>query len=44
MGDPELVELTLVASATLMLNRYCSALGLPTSASTLSRLADEGLA
>ncbi len=44
MGDPELVELTLVAAATLMLNRYCSALGLPTSAITLSRLAEEGFA
>lgn len=44
MGVPELVELTLVAAATLMLNRYCSALGLPTSAATLSRLAEEGLA
>ncbi len=44
MGDPELVELTLVAAATLMLNRYCSALGLPTSAATLGRLASDGLA
>jgi len=44
MGDPELVELTLVAAATLMLNRYCSALALPTSAATLSRLAEEGFA
>ncbi len=44
MGHPELVELTLVTAATLMLNRYCSALGLPTSAATLTRLAEEGLA
>ncbi len=44
MGHPELVELTLVAGATLMLNRYCSALGLPTSPMTLARLAEEGLA
>lgn len=43
MGDPELVELTLVAGATLMLNRYCSALGLPTSPATLARLVEEGL-
>ena len=43
MGDPELVELTLVAAATLMLNRYCSALGLPASPATLARLAEEGL-
>lgn len=41
---PEILELTLVAAATLMLNRYCSALRLPTSAATLSRLAKEGLA
>ncbi len=44
MGEPELVEVTLVATATLMLNRYCSVLGLPTSAATLGRLAEEGLA
>lgn len=44
MGHPELVELTLVAGATLMLNRYCSSLGLPTSPATLARLAEEGLA
>jgi len=44
MGQPELVEVTLVAAATLMLNRYCSALKLPTSAATLSRLAEEGIA
>ena len=43
MGDPELVELTLVAAATIMLNRYCSALGLPASPATLARLAEEGL-
>jgi len=44
IGDAELVELTLVAGATLMLNRYCSALELPTSAGTLTRLVEEGLA
>ena len=43
IGHPELVELTLVAAVTLMLNRYCSALGLPTSPATLARLAEEGL-
>ena len=43
MSHPELVELTLVAGATLMLNRYCSALGLPTSPATLARLGEEGL-
>jgi AhpD family alkylhydroperoxidase len=39
----EIVELTLVAGATIMLNRYCTALDLPTSAGTLERLAAEGL-
>ena len=40
--DHTLVELTLAVGATLMLNRYCTALGLPTSAGTLARLAEEG--
>ena len=43
-ADPELVELTLVIAATTMLNRYCTALGLPTSEATRERLAAEGLA
>ncbi len=43
LGEPELVELTMVVGATLMLNRYCTALGLPTSEATLERLAAEGL-
>jgi hypothetical protein len=38
------VELTLVAGATLMLNRLCTALELPTSAATLARLEAEGVA
>ncbi len=42
-GDHGLVELTVTITATLMLNRYCSALGLPTSPATLARLAEEGL-
>jgi alkylhydroperoxidase family enzyme len=32
LADHELVELTLAVTATLMLNRYCTALDLPTSA------------
>lgn len=40
----EIVELTLVCAATMMLNRYCTALELPASAATLQRLADEDLA
>ena len=44
LADHELVELTLAVTATLMLNRYCTALDLPTSSATLARLAGEGLA
>jgi AhpD family alkylhydroperoxidase len=43
LADHELVELTLAVSATLMLNRYCTALDLPTSPTTLARLAQAGL-
>jgi AhpD family alkylhydroperoxidase len=43
LADHELVELTLAVTATLMLNRYCTALDLPTSAATLARLAEAGL-
>jgi AhpD family alkylhydroperoxidase len=39
LGEPGLVELTLVVAATLMLNRYCTALELPTSPDVLARLA-----
>ena len=39
----QVVELTLAAGATLMLNRYCTALALPTAAAHLQRLAAEGL-
>ncbi len=42
-ADHEVVELTMVIGATLMLNRYDTALALPTSAETLRRLAIEGL-
>jgi AhpD family alkylhydroperoxidase len=40
--DPEVVELTLLAAATVMLNRFCTALELPTSQKVLRRLAAEG--
>lgn len=43
LADHELVELTLAVTATLMLNRYCTALDLPASAATLARLAEAGL-
>ena len=39
----ELVELTLAVTATLMLNRYCTALDLPASPATIARLSEEGL-
>ena len=43
-AEHEVVELTLVAGATLMLNRFCTALELPTSPATLARLEAEGVA
>lgn len=42
-ADHELVELTVAVTATLMLNRYCTALDLPTSPETEARLIAEGL-
>ena len=42
--DGAVVELTVCATATLMLNRYATALALPVDAPTLARLAREGLA
>lgn len=38
LGEPELVELTLVAAATAMLNHFCTALGVPVGESTVARL------
>lgn len=42
-ADHEVVELTTVIGATLLLNRFATALGLPTSPDTLDRLSREGL-
>jgi AhpD family alkylhydroperoxidase len=42
-ADYEVVEITMLVGATLMLNRYATALELPTSAGTLRRLAAENL-
>ncbi|PZS21878.1 MAG: hypothetical protein DLM61_27260 [Pseudonocardiales bacterium] len=42
-ADHEIVELTMVIGVTLMLNRFATALALPTSPDTLDRLAVEGL-
>jgi AhpD family alkylhydroperoxidase len=41
--DPEVVEITLLVGVTLMLNRFCTALDLPTSTETRRRLAEAGL-
>jgi AhpD family alkylhydroperoxidase len=41
--DHEVVELTIVITATMLLNRYATSLELPVSAATLDRLAVEGL-
>ena len=42
-AEHELVELTLVATATLMLNRFCTALELAPTEATLERLAAAGI-
>jgi alkylhydroperoxidase family enzyme len=46
VGDPApaLVELTLLVGATVMLNRFCTGLDLPTPPGVVARLAAEGLA
>ena len=43
-ADHEIVEITVLIGATMMLNRYATALQLPVGLSTLERLAVEGLA
>jgi AhpD family alkylhydroperoxidase len=43
-ADHEVVELTAVIGATLLLNRFATALALPTGADTLTRLASAGFA
>lgn len=42
-ADHEVVELTLLVGATMMLNRFATPLDLPSDAGTLARLADEDL-
>ena len=41
-ADHEIVELTLVATVTMLLNRYASSLRLPVSEATIARLTAEG--
>jgi AhpD family alkylhydroperoxidase len=43
-GEPAMVELTVLVGTTMMLNRLCTGLELPTSPETLSRLAELGFA
>jgi len=42
-ADHEVVELTAVIGTTLLLNRFATALALPTSADVIARLSTEGL-
>jgi len=42
-ADHELMELTLLVGATLMLNRFCTALDLPTPDDVASRLTEVGI-
>jgi AhpD family alkylhydroperoxidase len=42
-ADFEIVEVTLLIASTMMLNRFCTALELPSSPATLARLAEEEL-
>lgn len=42
-ADHEIVELTLLIGATMMLNRFCTALELPTAAQVTKRLTAAGL-
>jgi alkylhydroperoxidase family enzyme len=42
-AEHEVVELTLVATATLMLNRFCTALELAPTEATVERLAAAGI-
>ncbi len=42
-ADHEVVELTLLVGATMMLNRFCTALELPTSPAVIDRLTAAGL-
>ena len=41
-GDPAVVELTMLAGATMALNRFCSTLELPTADETATRLTEVG--
>jgi AhpD family alkylhydroperoxidase len=43
LGPHELVEVTLLVGATMMLNRFCTALALPSGPATTARLDELGL-
>jgi AhpD family alkylhydroperoxidase len=42
-SEADLVEVTLLIAGTMMLNRFCTALELPPSATTIARLTEEAL-
>jgi AhpD family alkylhydroperoxidase len=42
LGDHRLVELTVTVGVTMLLNRFATGLGLPTSSETVAQLADHG--
>lgn len=44
LGEAYLVEVTVTVGATMLLNRFATGLGLPTSEETFTRLADFGIA
>ncbi len=44
LGEAHLVELTVTIGTTMLLNRFATGLGLPTSEETVARLAEFGLA
>lgn len=43
LPDHQIVEVTILVGATLMLNRFCTALDLPTAPGVAARLETEGL-
>lgn len=42
-AEPDLVEVTLLVASTMMLNRFCTALELPSAPATVARLTEEDL-
>jgi AhpD family alkylhydroperoxidase len=42
-SEADVIEVTLLVASTMMLNRFCTSLELPSSPATIARLADEDL-